>query len=85
MPVSRKRNKPTSSPPTPPGPPRKKGPSPVWVAPLMLTLMGIGVLWLVIFYITQPDMPITGELGNKNLLIGFGFISAGFVVATQWR
>ena len=85
MPVSRKRNKPTSAPTTPSAAPRKKGPSPVWVAPLMLTLMGIGILWLVIFYITQPSMPLTGDLGNGNLLIGFAFIIAGFVVATQWR
>jgi hypothetical protein len=55
------------------------------VAPLMLTLMGIGVLWLVVFYITQPSMPLTGDLGNGNLLIGFGFIIAGFMIATQWR
>ena len=85
MPVSRKRNKATNTPSTPSGTARKKGPSPVWVAPLMLTLMGIGVLWLVVFYITQPSMPLTGDLGNGNLLVGFGFIIAGFMVATQWR
>ena len=85
MPVSRKRNKPTYTPATPSGTPRKKGPSPVWVAPLMLTLMGIGILWLIVFYITQPNMPLTGDLGNGNLLVGFAFIIAGFMVATQWR
>ena len=88
MPVSRKRKKaaaytPSSS--TPVSGPKKKGPSPVWLAPLMLTLFGIGVLWLVVFYITQGDMPLVSGLDNWNLLIGFGFIIAGFAVSTQWR
>lgn len=68
--------------------PRKKGPSPAWVAPLMLALFGIGVLWLVVFYLTNGEMfglPVIDELGNTNLLVGFGFIIAGFGLATQWR
>jgi hypothetical protein len=65
--------------------PKKKGPSPVWLAPLMLVLFGIGILWLVVFYVTQPDMPVFDGLGNGNLAVGFGFIIAGFGLATQWR
>ena len=69
-------------------PVRKKGPSPVWLAPLMLTLFGIGVLWLVVFYITQARMgglPYVSDIGNWNLLVGLGFIIAGFGLSTQWR
>ena len=69
-------------------PVRKKGPSPVWLAPLMLALFGIGVLWLVVFYITQARMgglPYVSDIGNWNLLVGFGFIIAGFGLSTQWR
>ena len=85
MPVSRKRKKAAySPPPTATGPARRK-PSPVWLAPLMLVLFGIGVLWLVVFYITQGDMPLVQGLGNWNLLVGFGFIIAGFMLSTQWR
>jgi hypothetical protein len=68
--------------------PVKKGPSPRWLAPLMLALFGIGVLWLVVFYITQARMgglPGVSEIGNWNLLVGFGFIIAGFGLSTQWR
>ena len=68
--------------------PAKKGPSPRWLAPLMLALFGIGVLWLVVFYITQGDMgglPVARDLSNWNLLVGFGFIIAGFALSTQWR
>jgi NAD/NADP transhydrogenase beta subunit len=84
VPVSRKRKKPASSPATTAGP-TKKGPSPRWLAPLMLVLFGIGVLWLVVFYIAQADMPLVGGLGNANLLVGFAFIIAGFALSTQWR
>ena len=85
MPVSRKRKKTAYTPPTSSTGPVKKGPSPRWLAPLMLVLFGIGVLWLVVFYITQGEMPLVADLGNANLLVGFGFIIAGFALSTQWR
>ena len=52
---------------------------------MMLALFGIGVLWLVVFYISQGDMPLVSGLGNANLIVGFGFIIAGFALSTQWR
>lgn len=85
MPVSRKRKKAAYTPPPSATSPRKRKPSPVWLAPLMLALFGIGVLWLVVFYITQGDMPFVSGLENWNLLVGFGFIIAGFGLSTQWR
>ena len=85
MPVSRKRKKASYTPSTSPtAGPKKRKPSPVWLAPLMLALFGIGVLWLVVFYITQGDMPFVSGLENWNLLVGFGFIIAGFGLSTQW-
>lgn len=88
MPESRKRKKAVYTPPTSVGGPKKKGPSPRWLAPLMLVLFGVGVVWLVVFYITQGDMfglPRVEDLGNLNLIVGFGFIIAGFGLSTQWR
>ena len=93
MPESKKRKRPerTSRPSGSPAaaqPVKKKGPSPRWLAPLMLTLFGIGVLWLVVFYITQGGMgglPYASDWENWNLLVGFGFIIAGFGLSTQWR
>lgn len=85
MPESKKRKRGS----TPVGvtsvPARKPGPSPRWLAPLMLAMFGIGVLWLVVFYISESNMPLVGGLGNANLLVGFGFIIVGFVLSTQWR
>jgi Cell division protein CrgA len=46
------------------------------------------VLWLVVFYITQGGMgglPYASDWDNWNLLVGFGFIIAGFGLSTQWR
>ena len=71
MPESKKRKRPEGSRPTSSAaaarPVKKKGPSPRWLAPLMLTLFGIGVLWLVVFYITQGGMgglPVASDLGQ---------------------
>lgn len=85
MPESRRRKKDYVAPKSATSTPKKKGPSPVWLAPLMLALFGFGVLYLVVFYITQGDMPLVSGLGNGNLLVGFGFIIAGFGLSTQWR
>ena len=84
VPVSRRRKKPTLSQPVATAP-RRKGPSPRWLAPLMLVLFGIGILWLVVYYLSPPgQMPLTGGLDAWNLVIGFGFIIMGFILSTQW-
>jgi len=88
VPESKKRKKPAATPPPASGGAKKRGPSPRWLAPLMLVLFGLGVLWLVVFYLTEQRMggiPIAEDLGNGNLLVGFGFIIAGFGLSTQWR
>lgn len=86
MPKSRLRKKKSAiyTPPPPVGG-RKKGPSPRWVGSAVLGLLGFGVVWLIVAYISQADVPIQRELGNANVLVGFGFIAAGFALATQWR
>jgi hypothetical protein len=56
-----------------------------WVVPTMIALFLIGLVWIVAFYITQGDLPLMREFGNWNILIGFTFIGAGFVVSTRWK
>ena len=89
MPESKKRKKRVYNTPLTPGATAKKrGPSPIWLAPLMLVLFGLGIVWLVVFYLTNGSMlglPVADGLGNGNLLVGFGFIIAGFGLSTQWR
>lgn len=55
-----------------------------WVAPVMLALFLIGLAWIVLFYVTEGDLPIS-SLENWNIVVGFGFIAAGFGVSTQWK
>ena len=84
MPESRGRKKERADlPPT--ATPAKAGPSPRWLAPLMLVLFGIGVVWLVVYYVSGGDAPLLRDLGAWNLAIGFGFIVVGFGLSTQWR
>jgi len=83
VPRSRLRRKADFTPPQTRSP-QKIG-SPPWVAPLMVTLFVLGLLWIVVFYIAGQDIPLMSDLGNLNLAVGFGFIAAGFVVSTQWR
>lgn len=56
-----------------------------WVIPTLLTLLLLGVAWIVVFYIAGYMIPFMTELGNWNLAIGMGLIAASFVVATQWK
>jgi hypothetical protein len=85
VPESKKRKKRVYPAAAPTATRKKKGPSPVWLAPLMLAAFGIGIAWLVVFYVSEGDMPFIGDLGNANLAIGFGFIVLGFAISTQWR
>ncbi|MET9294498.1 cell division protein CrgA [Streptomyces sp. NPDC003077] len=55
-----------------------------WVAPLMLAMFLIGLAWIVLFYVTEGDMPVKA-MGNWNIVCGFGFIALGFGVSTQWK
>ncbi|MEV6394956.1 cell division protein CrgA [Streptomyces sp. NPDC051907] len=55
-----------------------------WVAPVMLALFLIGLAWIVLFYVTEGELPIE-SFGNWNIVAGFGFIAAGFGVSTQWK
>ena len=86
MPKSRlRKKKSTIYTPPPSAGGKKKGPSPVWLGPMVLGLLAFGVVWLIVAYISQAGVPIQKELGNANVLVGFGFIAAGFALATQWR
>jgi uncharacterized membrane protein (DUF485 family) len=55
-----------------------------WVAPLMLAFFIVGLAWIVLFYVTQGSLPVDA-FGNWNIVVGFGFIAAGFGVSTQWK
>jgi len=61
--------------------------SPKWLVPVMLANFLLGLIWIVIFYITNQSStsyPIPG-IGAWNMLVGFGFVGIGFSLATRWH
>lgn len=61
--------------------------SPRWVPILMFSLLGLGMLVIICNYLQVLPGPgfLPESPSNGYLLAGLGFITAGFVVATQWR
>jgi hypothetical protein len=71
-------------------PPRRReggsaGISGQWVAPTMITLLVLGLVWIVVYYLAGSDIPLMQDLGGWNLVIGMGLITAGFITATRWK
>lgn len=63
--------------------PQKIDVNPGWLLPVMLGLMILGVLWIVVFYLTEGAFPI--PFGYWNIAIGGGLIMVGFALSTRWR
>lgn len=81
MPKSRTRSKAVYTPP--PRSAKAKVSAP-WLAPVMLATLLIGLIWIVVFYVSQQAFPV-GSIGAWNLVVGFVFIVAGLGLATKWR
>ena len=81
MPKSRVRSKAVYTPP-----PRssKAKVSPPWLVPTMLASLIIGLVWIVVFYVSQEKWPVSA-FGPGNLVIGFGFLVFGVVLSTKWH
>ncbi len=57
------------------------GPSPTWVPVMMFGLLGIGVLMILLNYLSV----LPGAPTNWYLLGGLGFVLGGIFTATQYR
>ena len=82
MPESKGRDKRVYT--APPKPSKAKVGNPPWFVPVMLTLMVLGLLWIVVFYITSQRFPVEA-FGRWNLGVGVGLMLAGFAMTTRWR
>ncbi|NED98716.1 cell division protein CrgA [Phytoactinopolyspora halotolerans] len=56
-----------------------------WVVPTMLTLLILGLVWIVVYYLLREEIGFMETLGGWNLVIGMGLITGGFITATQWK
>jgi hypothetical protein len=59
-------------------------PNPVWFKPIMFGLMLLGLTWIIVFYVSQGTLPVQ-QIGQWNILVGFGILFAGFLMTTRWR
>jgi hypothetical protein len=59
-------------------------PNPVWFKPVMIGLMLVGLVWVLVFYLSGMQFPIPG-IDAWNLVIGFGIAFVGFLMTTRWR
>lgn len=64
--------------------PADQAPNPVWFKPIMLGLMLLGLVWVLVFYLSGTLYPIP-DIGAWNLVIGFAIAFAGFLMTTRWR
>lgn len=59
-------------------------PNPRWFLPTMLGIIILGMLWLIVFYLSGGEFPVK-VWGNWNLLAGFGIMVIGLAMSTRWR
>lgn len=53
----------------------------------MLGAFLLGLIWIVVYYITGTtiEIPVMKNLDQYNLVVGIGFMAVGFVYATKWE
>lgn len=61
--------------------PRAQKVSPTWVPVLMFTLLGLGVLTIILNYVNL----LPGDANNGYLVLGLGLITGGFITATYYH
>lgn len=59
-------------------------PNPGWWAPVFVALLVVGMLWIVVYYVSEYTYPI-GSIGVWNLGVGFLLLMSGFVMTMRWR
>jgi len=87
MPKSRVRKKKVYTAPAelrPKTPESSHQPSPTWVPVLAVSLVVLGIAWLVSYYMTQGAFPIEAW-GLWNLGAGFACLVVSLLVLSRWR
>jgi len=65
--------------------PGEPGPNPVWFKPIMFGFMLVGLVWIIVFYVSGGTQLPIPQLGSGNILVGFGIMFVGFLMTTRWR
>lgn len=59
------------------------GQNPAWLAPTAVTLLIIGLLYLVTYYLSSGMLPL--PIGDWNLAVGFGVLMVGGGMLMFWK
>ncbi|MBP1326574.1 hypothetical protein JOF28_001806 [Leucobacter exalbidus] len=65
----------------------KDAPNPVWFKPVMFGFMLLGLIWIVLYYVTSSmitPLPLP-MLGQANIFVGFGLVLVGFLMTPWWK
>ena len=62
---------------------QREGP-PLWYRVVMFSLVALGILWIIAYYIFEGRLPVPG-IGMWNVTIGVGAMMVGMVMMTRWR
>ena len=65
-------------------------PNPVWFKPVMFGFMLLGLAWILVYYVSGAQLPLGAavsglNIGNANILVGFGIFLVGFIMSTRWK
>jgi hypothetical protein len=62
--------------------------NPAWLVPVMLGLMVLGLVWIVVYYLTAARVgggfPVPA-IRQWNIAVGFALIIGGFALTTRWK
>jgi Cell division protein CrgA len=61
-----------------------KKPSPIWLPVTAVSLIVIGIVWLVVFYLSEQQYPVE-SWRYWNLAIGFGAMVSSLILLSRWR
>jgi hypothetical protein len=93
VPKSRVRKKKVYTPPAelrPQSTAAARRPSPIWLPITAVTLIVLGIAWLVVFYLSRGFTDISwlqslAKLQYWNLAIGFGAMVSALMLLSKWR
>lgn len=65
---------------------RKEAPNPVWFKPLMFGFMLLGLVWIVLYYVTSANLKLPiPAFEDANIFVGFGLVLIGFLMTPWWK
>ena len=83
MPVSKKRDK-KQAVKVPRSVSKVSTENPRWLLPTALTLLVLGPLWIVVYYISKGHYPIP-SIAQWNIAVGFVFLMSSMILFTRWK